>query len=386
MQPDLAGWNVLLVEDDPFFAHSLAALLRACGAGVDLCASSRQAAELLALKRYRLAILDHVLRGGDRGFAVAQRLAAMGEGERTLRVAYTGMTPADLEREIPADLIPYQLVVQKTPDHHELIEALFHMQQSLPAEPSGFVHEPVSLLVVDDDPTGARLAQLLLPDVRVFYAANGYEAFAFLEQSHVPLHAMLVDLRMPQGGTNVIAVLRQLRPLVHLVAWSAIGPVAGELPEGVSFLVKPVDDTAATRAALRSVLGLHADPGPAWSTKPQPVAVAPVQTRPWAVAILAATRDQLIALQQYVRRAGGRAAVSALSDAVLHSHLEAGSVDLVLCSADCIEAGVMLRRRFAAHVVVAGDGNPLSPGEVLPTVALNDPGALTRYVVNLVVP
>ena len=101
-----------------------------------------------------------------------------------------------------------------------------------------------TLLIVDDDPSFRRALRRLLEleQISVIEADDGEQAIRLIEndEAHL-LDAVLTDVSM-QGvsGPELIAVLREYRPALLIVAMSAWDPVPPGLPP-VPFLHKPFE-------------------------------------------------------------------------------------------------------------------------------------------------
>src|SRR3954471_11676643 len=102
--------------------------------------------------------------------------------------------------------------------------------------------EGTTVLVVEDEVRFSRILQrfLKLSGVSPIEAADGGQAIRILEQDDGDLvDAVLTDLRMPVvSGWELIAVLRECRPYLPVVAMSAIPP-SPVLPADVPLLSKP---------------------------------------------------------------------------------------------------------------------------------------------------
>jgi DNA-binding NtrC family response regulator len=101
-----------------------------------------------------------------------------------------------------------------------------------------------TLLIVDDDPSFRRALRRLLEleQISVIEADDGEQAIRVIEhdQAHL-LDAVLTDVSMQAvSGPELIAVLREHRPALPIVAMSAWDPVPPGLPR-VPFLHKPFE-------------------------------------------------------------------------------------------------------------------------------------------------
>src|SRR4051812_39994166 len=102
--------------------------------------------------------------------------------------------------------------------------------------------EGTTLLVVEDEVRFSRILQrfLRLSGVSSIEALDGEQAIRILEEAEGPhVDAVLTDLKMPVvSGWELIAVLRESRPHLPVVAMSATDPPPGLL-RGVPLLSKP---------------------------------------------------------------------------------------------------------------------------------------------------
>ena len=112
------------------------------------------------------------------------------------------------------------------------------------ADPQILEISGVTLLVVDDDPSFRRALRRLLEQERisVVEADDGERAIYVIEQDEPQvLDAVLTDVSMEAvSGPELIAVLREYRPGLPLVAMSAWEPVPPGLPP-IPFLNKPFE-------------------------------------------------------------------------------------------------------------------------------------------------
>lgn len=120
--------------------------------------------------------------------------------------------------------------------------------------------EPVTILIVDDEPTVRLIAQRVLEmrGYRILTAAGGEEAVAICENFAGPIHLVLTDVMMPGlGGGQLSKRVAELRPGAKLLFMS--GLACDDASEhGVStsrerFLQKPFTPSA-LRGIVQSVL------------------------------------------------------------------------------------------------------------------------------------
>lgn len=144
----------------------------------------------------------------------------------------------------------------KTPGGHRRIdarsaEALFHGRPLPHDEPSEHAGAPAAtkIVIVDDNPDDRELLALwvdtAIPGAQVTLADNGFQGLVAIGQ--VAPDVVITDIMMP--GMDGVEMLNQLaqhcavRPRV-LIATSSLKPTQlgqhGPLPEGVSFLAKPM--------------------------------------------------------------------------------------------------------------------------------------------------
>lgn len=131
--------------------------------------------------------------------------------------------------------------------------------------------EPVVLLVVEDD----RAMRSLLCDelwdlgARIMEAGDGDEALQLVMDS--PPDLILTDLRMPAGGLDYVARLRNVAPVCPIILMTAFGDPktkADALQAGVSaYFDKPVR-MADLKAAVKQLLGNHNGSGRSQADKP----------------------------------------------------------------------------------------------------------------------
>src|SRR5690606_3385100 len=100
---DLAGLDVLLVEDDEGTRDAVALLLRTAGAQVRTAASVEEGIRSLGTWRPGVVVSDIGLPRED-GYALIRRLRAIGgQGERIPAVAMTAYAHADERRRVLAE-------------------------------------------------------------------------------------------------------------------------------------------------------------------------------------------------------------------------------------------------------------------------------------------
>lgn len=125
--------------------------------------------------------------------------------------------------------------------------------------------EPIAL-VVDDEP-------LILMDTAQMVADEGYsvveartaqQAFEFLEQ-HPSLQLLLTDVQTP-GDINGFELARKVAEawphIAIVIASGAARPKVGEMPEGATFLGKPLSEQViheAIEAHRRSAASMSVD-------------------------------------------------------------------------------------------------------------------------------
>jgi CheY-like chemotaxis protein len=90
--------RVLLVEDNPLVAYSLAAVLRAKGHHVEVAPSGEGALEAMTSPPPHLALVDIGLPGID-GYEVARRFRARDEWRDVVLAALTGASDDDSRRQ-----------------------------------------------------------------------------------------------------------------------------------------------------------------------------------------------------------------------------------------------------------------------------------------------
>ena len=121
--------------------------------------------------------------------------------------------------------------------------------------------EPITILIVDDEPTVRLIAQRVLEmrGYRILTAADGEEAAAICENFAGAIDLVLTDIVMPGlGGGELSNRVAELRPRAKLVFMSGLACDAAS-EHGVStsrerFLQKPFTPSA-LRGIVQSVLG-----------------------------------------------------------------------------------------------------------------------------------
>jgi CheY-like chemotaxis protein len=103
--------------------------------------------------------------------------------------------------------------------------------------------QPVAL-VVDDEPLILMDSADIISDegYHVIEARSADEAFAFLE-NHNSLRLLLTDVQMPgamDGIALACSVARMWPHIQIIVASGAVQPAQGALPDGVTFMNKPI--------------------------------------------------------------------------------------------------------------------------------------------------
>ncbi len=117
-----------------------------------------------------------------------------------------------------------------------------------------FLFLPVQILVVDDDPWSRRAMVRVLEQrgYSAVEAADGDEALALLEQTHIPVDLLLTDLEMPGlGGAQLAARVRAVWPRLPVLYVSG-GPGFSAAPGAAAppsrFLAKPFTPDELARA------------------------------------------------------------------------------------------------------------------------------------------
>jgi CheY-like chemotaxis protein len=248
--------RLLLVEDSPDAARSLAALMSERGALVTLAASGAQALDLLQQERFECMVLDLGLPDMP-GYEVLTHI----QSNQALRampvIIHSGQ---DLDREQLKELNRYaESVIVKGPTSPERllneVTLFLHMVESkrVPAlAPSA--HDDASLsgrkvLLVDDDMRNIFSLTSLLTEwgMVVVEAENGAEALVRLAE-HPDVSVVLMDIMMPQmDGYSAMRAIRagQVAPTVPIIAMTAKAMQGDQqkcLDAGASdYLAKPLD-------------------------------------------------------------------------------------------------------------------------------------------------
>lgn len=268
----IAGASLLIVDPVARSAETMAAIATGWGLVVRIARTGRQAMALLADAADRGAPFDMVLI--DRAVADPrpEGLAAAIAGDRRLRHARLGLLVAsgirgDAARAGAAGFAAY---LRKPVAAQTLLDGL----RSLHARPEGAAGSPITvhsikerqaapldLLLADDNPVNAKLAQILLERAghRVAAVADGLSAVQALE-AH-PYDLVLLDVRMPgMGGLEAAARIRALpdraraaTPIVAVTANAMRGDRDLCLAAGMDgYLTKPIN-----AATLLEEIGRH---------------------------------------------------------------------------------------------------------------------------------
>lgn len=158
--------------------------------------------------------------------------------------------------------------VESVPDRGSTFRVLWPARVEAPAAatsglPQALAHGRGQLVLVVDDEASVRLLTrraLEAGGYRTMLAADGAEALEMFRAHADEVALVLTDMRMPvMDGTQTLAALRQVRPLVHLIVATGIGddPRAAEVDGPVRRLAKPYS-TEALLAAVHEVLGAPA--------------------------------------------------------------------------------------------------------------------------------
>lgn len=104
------------------------------------------------------------------------------------------------------------------------------------------MHNPISILVVDDDRSMAELACSILEieNFKTVYAKNGEEALDILKKESFDL--VLTDLDMPKvNGLQLRTFILYMYPSVKVVLMTGGSHKGIKLPPDIDFLEKPFD-------------------------------------------------------------------------------------------------------------------------------------------------
>jgi signal transduction histidine kinase/CheY-like chemotaxis protein len=214
--------TVLLVEDDDFVREMAQRTLARHGYSVLSARDAEEAGELLSGLPGPLHILvADVVMPGTGGVALAARLVRQMPALRVLLISGYGTLP-DEAAALGAPLLtkPFTSL--------ELAAAVRRALDSAPqrtaagaapaAAPTG---DPLTVLVVDDDPQVRRVVRGLLETAghRVLEAGNGNQALSVLRRA--PADLVLCDMLMPEKeGLETCAELRRLFPELPFIGMS----------------------------------------------------------------------------------------------------------------------------------------------------------------------
>jgi two-component system, NtrC family, response regulator HydG len=240
--------RILIVDDDPDHAESLADILEARGHHVELAPSGEAALARFCEADFDLTLMDVKLPGmnGVETFFAFRRLRP---DARVLM-----MTGYSVEQLVAQAIENGALGVLRKPfSATDLLRAVDDVK------PRGIV------LIADDDPlfTGSIVPLLAAHGYRVETAGNGDEALRKLSAGHVD--CLLLDLKMPVlSGLEVYLHLKRAGRLVPTILVTAYpsDPEAQQLrlmTEGL--LIKPFDPAALLRQVAE--LGANLEPATA---------------------------------------------------------------------------------------------------------------------------
>ncbi len=238
----LAGARVLVVEDHPASRAATMEVLERAGLRVVGAASATEALDLLTAATAagdpcRAAVIDLTLPDAD-GALLARAVSAEKKDPPTLMLALATAGAAETDRELaragfrgclskPArptlllDALAAAWAARGEPEH--FVTRAFFNEETARAEESAISGRRV--LVVDDNITNQKVAQLMLENMRarVDVAANGREAVDMV--ARFPYDVVFMDCEMPEmDGFEATAEIRRREPAgrrVPIVAMTA---------------------------------------------------------------------------------------------------------------------------------------------------------------------
>ena len=248
--------SVLVVDDDPVHARSVASLLEGEGIRVEVAGTAEEALVLLRARRFACAIVDLGL-PQQSGAELIEIAAADPDIDLPKTVLYTGRDLSRAEAEtLRARVDTIVLKDERAPERLLQEVSLFLGTVSPPPEVAQVRDEGNDdvmvgrkVLLVDDDMRNvfALMASLEAHGLVIEVASNGKEAVERV-QNGAPLDLVLMDIMMPvMNGYDAITLLRAdtrfaKLPIIALTAKAMSGDKARCLDAGASdYLPKPVD-------------------------------------------------------------------------------------------------------------------------------------------------
>jgi signal transduction histidine kinase/DNA-binding response OmpR family regulator/HAMP domain-containing protein len=259
---------ILVVEDDPSNARLLRAHLESDGYQVSLASTAQEAIDIADKQRPQLVLLDLILRNGEDGLTVLERLRRLPVMAK-VPVVVVSVLP-EKERSLEAGAVAFFL---KPIDPPTILNALSQLlSRPRPGPVSGaFPNErppKATILVVDDHEVNRELARSMLErrGYRVLLARNGKEGCEVARAERPAL--VLMDLAMPvmdgyEAAKELKADVGTMRiPLVALTAMAMLGDDEKASRAGFDgYLTKPLE-----RAALEDALQRYVGEGRAKAT------------------------------------------------------------------------------------------------------------------------
>ncbi len=239
--------TVLVVEDDYFIAHGLAAAFQ--NAGFEVLGPVASADAALGVARDecpQLTVMDVRIDGKRDGVDAARDLRALCDCPILFHTAY-----ADAETTARIRAMPNAELLRKPAATTELLQAalavLAEAPKPAPPQPTEQPDDgvPVVLVVDDNEMVRETVARILeLTGCRVLQACDGLEGVALFAGGQVDL--VFCDLLMPRrGGLEALRTFRQLAPDVPVVVMTGAAP---RKADGEQF------DVAAAQAGAVEVL------------------------------------------------------------------------------------------------------------------------------------
>ena len=229
----MAKPTVLVVEDDYFIAHGVAAAFQ--GAGFEILGPFANSDAALGAARAacpRLTVMDVRIKGRRDGVEAARELRTICDCPILFHTDY-----ADAETTARMRAVPNAELLRKPAPAAALLDAARLALTEAPGEAPARADEAPVVLVVDDNElvreTVARIVERA--GCRALQARDGLEGVALFAGGRVDL--VFCDLLMPRrGGLEALRTFKQLAPEVPVVVITGATPrqAGGEPPEAAA--------------------------------------------------------------------------------------------------------------------------------------------------------